>query len=158
MIVVLAALGLAACEKVTMNTTYYILPRLQYQKDSVLWFVDGALAYTFYADTAQWAVASLADAQAGTLTNKFDGSKRGYDIRTEQGADSVLVCGPVVQEPVLMVVCDPVDGLYAWKQVPTAKNLPSVVSGMIFRLWRTDSVYVDAKWTVVNEALFNSEP
>lgn len=150
------AAGLAGCFKeVSMRTDVVLKPWVQAESNGELQGVEDPVAWAFEADTAQWTVASYADALAGRLTDKRTGAE---GPRPVEGAlmriDSVeidLVSMHVERSPVVLVAVDPVNRLYGYRQLELGENLSPLWVSVVFRPWRLMRKYVDGAWRMVNE-------
>ncbi len=139
------------CKKVNTELVFRLTPYVQTEEDGPEAIAEGVIAYAFAADTADWAVASYADAEAGILTARRREGERQADVKTEQNEEGVLEIGPLRNDPTILVVCDVPNRIYAWRQVEIPANLPQLIVRMRFRPWRTDSLYKEANWFMVNE-------
>ena len=139
------------CEKTYTNCNYYITPYREAFEDSTLQIADSVIGYAYYADTARWAVTSYDNAVAGILTSKYDGAPRQPDVVAEQDSIGRIVFPNLKKSPLIMILCDRQDSIYAWRQSEIMENLPQVIVKMTFQPWRTDTTYLYAKWNMVNE-------
>jgi len=168
----LALTGLVpwACTSPKLKLTYKMLI---YVQDSlgVVRFADSVVTYVFYADTADWQVASYRDAAAGRITSRHGNDSRSSQFMVQRmvpvpgegeignsdgnigGTEQALVVGPLQEKPVLMVVCDVEHRCYAWRQVPVAEGLDEIYIKLYFRPWKSDpQVYTESRWNFVNES------
>ncbi len=150
------------CSKVEMNQLFRITPYLQMENKGPETLADDIIAYSFYADTVHWRLASWDDAIAGRLTKRIATGMRSdtiyYDILTGQDATThELVCGPLLDQPVIIVLCDREHKIYGWRQVPTAANMDETYVNVRFRPWKPEVRYDEAKWTMVNEFITISD-
>lgn len=144
-------------ETVRVETMYTVRPYIQATSTDGLDVMDyNAYGWGFYADTAVYAVASYDDALEGIITSKVDGSKKSYDLigdKVDQGQLEFLL----TSMPVMLVVVDPVEKLYAWRHAQIAANLPIMNVPVFFRPWKESSLYIDTRWNMVNEFYVEEE-
>lgn len=155
MVLLAAAVVLAACNAGSdkVDCLYDILPYFQDEDKGPAYYAETALAYGFYADTAQWAVLSYDDALAGVITSRTDGSKHSYDLSA--GPDEMLAptlrLGPVTSTHLMLVVCFPDTYSYAYRQVPMTPGIGNISISITFRTWKTTAPYTDAKWIIMGQ-------
>jgi len=159
-----------ACQTPKLKLDYRIMVYVQLDSLGVSRLADSVVAYVFYADTAEWQVASYQDAEAGRITSKSGGGSRSYQSMAQRmipvtnegeigqsdgnigGTDQALVVGPLREKPVLIVVCDVEHRCYAWRQVSVAGGLDAIYTQLYFRPWKSHPpAYVESRWNFVNE-------
>lgn len=163
---------LAGCFKdVSMETRLVIRPQVQFTADDRSPSpVEGAGAYAFNVDTAQWGVASYEDAAAGVVTHKETGEKLSepaaasepYVPSQPEGGEQTAPAGddPALQpsftgwiqlqiaQPVQMVVVyDPAEKMYAYTNQKLGENLPVLYSSVIFQPWKEMASYANGGWS-----------
>jgi len=153
----LALAALTGCFKdVSYETEYILKPLVQQTAGDVLQPVEGAMAYAFAADTAEWTVASYADACAGVITSRTDPSR--------QRSDAFAAAEPVSGEGLegrlgmtlphrsqMVVAVDPADRLYAFTQQNNGVNLDRTYVTLIFKPYREGNTYKEGDWIFCNE-------
>lgn len=158
-VAVIAGALAVGCKKVKLSCMYVVTPYVQETKEGTDRLAAGVVGYAFYADTSGYYVASYDDAEAGRLTALDEGgAPKIFDLKAEQGADGRLRLGPIVRQPVLVVLCDTESRIYAWRQIPVEADLPEILVNVRFRPWKTEREYVEARWTMVNETPPGSDP
>lgn len=152
-----AALLLWGCFKdVSYKTTYILKPLSQQQSGDVTLPVEGAQAFAYQVDTAEWTVASYADALSGVVTRKDDPSQRmtspsSIAVPSEEGGDGNWLQMPLSRESQMVVVVDPASRLYAYTQQKLAQNLSRTYVSILFKIWKEGLSYQDGKWSFYNE-------
>lgn len=115
-------------------------------------------AYAYVADTTEWRIASYADAAAGVITRKESTETRdkpNFTAYFERG--SGLWGMEVTDTPLMAVVVDVANRIYAYtKFVPDLAG-PSPTWPVVFRTWRPEAQYKDDGWQVVNESKNNED-
>ncbi|WP_418982332.1 hypothetical protein [Alistipes sp.] len=139
---------------VTLKT--YIAPKLQQteggpESDPVSSQVK---AYAYAADTTQWYIASYEDARDFRITLKDDPKQ----TRTQPNfrayhEDSGLYGMDVTSTPLMVVVVDLENQLYAYSKQEVELSGPEVTFPVVFRLWSKEWITVENGWRVVNDAL-----
>ncbi len=147
---------LAACTSVKTDTLYLVSPHIQSVSGQPAYTPTEAIGFAFYASSTSWAPASYAQAEAGVLENLRTGELRGYNLHSELDTAG-KISFRLTSSPAILVVCDPINRLYAWREVSVPENLPQMLLPVYFRLWRTQSLYTDSGWTVVNDFTEESE-
>lgn len=153
----LVAAALAGCSKSVLRETDYVLkPLVQLASGDILQPVEGARAYAFDADTAAWTVASYDDALAGVVTSRTNPAER---ITVPSATAEPLAEGELsgrlsmhLDRPSQLVVAvDPADRLYAFTQVATPENLPSLYVTLLFKPYREGREYKEGDWIFRND-------
>ena len=139
------------CKKVNTDLIFRLTPYVQAEENGSETLAEGVVAYAFAADTSQWAVTSYENAEAGLLTARGKEGEKQADVTTEQNEEGVLEIGPLHNDPTILVVCDKLNRIYAWRQVEIPANLPQLIVRIRFRPWKTDNLYKEANWFMVNE-------
>ncbi len=151
-----AALWAGCTKEVSFRTDYVLKPLVQQASGDVYQPVEGAAAYAFAADTAQWTVASYDDALKGVLTSRVDPAQKlseplavaepdpieGFEGRLRMTLD---------RESQLVVAVDPVNRLYAYTQQKNGENLPSTYVTVVFKPYREGFSYKDGNWIFKND-------
>lgn len=143
-------------KKVSYDTDYVLKPLRQPASGEIYLPVEGAVAYAFNADTAQWTVASYDDALAGILTSRTDpGQKISTPAATaepyeKEGTEGWLYMH-LGSESQLVLAVDPVDRLYAYTQQALGENLPELYVSLPFKPWKEGTSYKDGNWLYFNE-------
>ena len=113
--------------------------------------VQSAEVYAFAADTTEWKIVSLEDAQAHVITNKLTGEKRdmpdafGSFNPSQEYQSSVRL----EQSTSMIVVVLPESGIYAYRNYQLPENLEKVDTKLYIAHWRPS--HSIAGWRVVNE-------
>ncbi len=149
-IVLAIMLAVLSCAKSTLDCDYLIRPYVKETGEGTVNRATDVIGYAFFADTAEWSVASYADALAGVVTSRVTGEKRDYDIKTVQNEDSTLSFR-LQQKPVMIVVCDAARAEYAWRNTGIVDNLVSINVSVTFQPWMKDTTYLYGGWYMVNE-------
>ena len=166
----LAVAVLWACKSPKLKLDYRMLVYVQRDSLGVSHLGDSVMMYVFYADTAEWKVASYPDAKEGRITSKYGNGSRSYQLMAQRmipvanegeigysdgnigGTDQAVVVGPLREKPVLIVVCDVEHRCYAWRQVEIAAGLDDIYTILYFRPWKIHPpTYVESRWNFVNE-------
>lgn len=143
-------------KKVSYDTNYVLKPMRQGASGEVFLPVEGAVAYAFAADTAQWTVASYDDALAGILTSRSDPAlKNATPIATAEpfemeGAEGWIHM-QLSSESQFVLAVDPVDRLYAYTQQTLGENLPDLYVSLPFKPWKEGNFYKEGNWLYFNE-------
>ncbi len=157
-VAMLLSAAVSGCEKPSVDCDYVVTPLVQAEENGEVAAATDVVAYAFYADTAQWAVANYADAENGILTSRTGGGTMNYALSAIQDDRSDLTLGRITQKPVIVVVCDKAGRIYAWRQIPMEPGIPSIEVKVYFRPWKTVSPYTEGGWYMVNEFLPEPEP
>lgn len=148
---------LTSCFKdVSYKTTYILKPLSQQQSGDVTLPVEGAQAFAYQVDTAEWTVASYADALSGVITRKDDPSQRmttpsSIAVASEEGGEGNWLQMPLSRESQMVVAVDPASRLYAYTQQKLAQNLSRTYVSVLFKIWKEGLSYQDGKWSFYNE-------
>ncbi len=109
-------------------------------------------AYAYVADTTDWRIASYADAAAGVITRKESDETRDKPNFTAYFERSSGLWGmEVTDTPLMAVVVDVANRIYAYTKLVPDLAGPSPTWPVVFRLWRTEARYEENGWQVVNE-------
>lgn len=132
-----------------------VAPRTQAAEGGEDTALTTAEVYAFYADTTEWYIASYADAVGRKITRKDDPSKKrttpealGY-LDKETGTYKMEVRNSVL----MLVVADKSTDSerYAYsKQTVDLEGAP-VTFPIVLRTWKTDYIYVEDGWRVVDQ-------
>lgn len=110
--------------------------------------------YAYAVDTTSWYVASYDDAVAGTITSKSDATQRRTNPNFQGYEESTtgLYRMTVSATPIMMVVVDRTNRMYAYTERRPDLTGPSPTYGVVFRPWQGVWIDVDAEndWVVVN--------
>lgn len=136
------------------QTTFVIKPLVQRTSGDVAEPLADIIGYAFDADTTEWTVASYDDAVSGILTNKENPS--------EQNGSPIAVAEPYTVEgmterfvmtlpdrPVMLLVVDHANRLYAYKNQDLQPNMGSLFVTMIFKPWKEMTAYQEG-WSFYN--------
>lgn len=153
--VFVCALVLAGCFKsVSYKTTYVLKPLLQLKSGADENPLENAIAYAYAVDTTSWTVASYDEALAGIITSRRNPTEKidtpiatsePYELEGTTGWLQLAVSNPSV----MVVVVDPENKLYGFRQQPLGENLPHLYSSIIFRPWKAS--YYEKPWFMRNE-------
>lgn len=153
-LILVAVVGcLASCYKSTVSYTRFNLAVYeQTESGSDSKRARLVKSYAYYVDTAEWHIASYADAIEARITNKLTGEVRTQpDVWGELNTSYEYQVSLILTEPLsLMVVVDEPLGLYAFRQYELPENLPSVSAKLYLTPWRGAS-QTSSGWTVINE-------
>lgn len=134
----------------------YIAPKLQETEDGPESDPTASQikAYAYAADTTQWYIASYEDARDFRITRKDDPA----ETRTQPNfqayrEDSGLYGMEVTSTPLMVVVVDQTNRLYAYSKQEVDLSGPEVTLPVVFRLWSPTWITVENGWRVVNDAL-----
>lgn len=109
-------------------------------------------AYAYVADTTDWYIASYDDAVAGKITRK-----ESTEIRTTPNfqayyeSDSGLYGMEVTATPLMAVVVDRVNRIYAYTKLVPDLDGESPTWPVVFRPWRALWKYEEGDWQMVDE-------
>ncbi|MEG1621986.1 MAG: hypothetical protein RR330_01290 [Alistipes sp.] len=143
-------------KKVSWDTDLQLKPRVQRVSEAALEPLEQAVCYAFQqVDTAQWGVASYADALAGVLTAKYITGTRADGVKgtllTTPGLETWLSM-PVSAPFVMMVAVDTQNKLYGYTQVALAENLTPLVVDVVFYPWKDAPSYKVGNWWMFNKS------
>lgn len=163
LLALLAVTAAPGCfKKVSYDTLYVVKPLVQSESGGVPLAVPGAVAYAFDVDTAQWTVATYADALAGILTPKEGTAAAPAPAAVSQPfeMDSTenWICMQVSAPSLMVLVVDTQDRLYGYRQQALAENLSPMYVSAIFRPWKEGTFYIDGTWRMFNEFYVAPEP
>lgn len=155
-------LALGGCKKVSTDCDYIVEPRLQAEEKGEYRADLHTVSFAFYADTLTYRPASYEEARAGRLSSPA-ATAAPLDYAVESTWDEkrgVLVLAGLKRSPAVIVACDTVLRLYAWKQNVIPENLGRIVTPVGFLPWKfedaEDRVAVDSYqnggWTVRSAA------
>ncbi len=109
--------------------------------------------YAFAADTTLWYLASYDDAVNGQITSKNNPAEtrtspifQGYK---ETSADRFKI-EKINSTPLMVVIVDRVNRRYAYSKQTIDLTGAAPTYAFVFRLWRTEWIYVEDGWRVVN--------
>lgn len=109
-------------------------------------------AYAYAADTTQWYIASYEDARDGKITMKGDPTQtRNQPNFQAYREDSGLYGMEVTDTPLMVVVVDRTDRLYAYSKQEVDLSGPEVTFPVLFRLWQKQWIAVENGWRVVDD-------
>ncbi len=133
----------------------YISPKIQTVEDGELTDPTSATqmqVYAYAADTTQWYIASYEDARNGKITYKSDVTQTRIAPTYQAYRESSGLYGmTVTTTPLMVVVVDRSNRLYAYsKQEPDLLGA-SPTYPVVFRLWRDTWISVEEGWRIVNE-------
>lgn len=137
----------------------FIEPSVQSEEGGEPAAVSDLKAYAFAADTTAWYIASYDDAVAGKITPKGEGSPRttpNFLAYPEEG--SSLYKMEVKATPLMVVVVDRTNRLYAYSKQEVDLDGEPVTFPIVFRPWRDEWIYVDESWRIVDESLAPEDP
>ena len=111
-------------------------------------------AYAFLADTTDWRVASYDDAVAGKIVRKEGDEERTTpNFQAYYEGDSGRFGMEVTGTPLMAVVVDRLNRLYAYTKLEPDLTGEPPVWPLLFRPWVGLWKYDDAGWVMVNESL-----
>lgn len=130
----------------------YIDPSVQSEEGGETVEPTKLKAYAFAADTTLWSVTSYLDAAAGVITFKTDTTvtRSNVDFTAYKEASGNYGM-EVSSSPLLVVVVDQTDEIYAYSKQVVDLNGSPVTFPVVFRPWREEYLYEDAGWVYVNE-------
>lgn len=109
-------------------------------------------AYAYAADTTQWYIASYEDARDGRITMKNDPTQtRNQPNFQAYREESGLYGMEVTSSPLMVVVVDRTNRLYAYSKQEVELSGPEVTFPVLFRLWQKQWIAVENGWRVVND-------
>lgn len=110
-------------------------------------------AYAYAADTTLWYIASYEDARDGRITMKGDPTQtRNQPNFQAYREDSGLYGMEVTSTPLMVVVVDRTNRLYAYSKQEVELSGPEQTFPILFRLWQKQWIAVEDGWRVVNDA------
>lgn len=140
------------CKKSVMDCTYVVKPYVEDTLGAKELLAEGAYAYVFFADTAQWWPKSLwADAEAGIITSRTGIETKKFDMKIELNERGILEIGPLTTVTAIIMVCDPVNRMFAWRQAELTENLEYIFVNVRFRPYVTKKEYMESRWNMVSE-------
>lgn len=108
-----------------------------------------AVVYVFAADSSQWSVLSYEDALNGVITSRTTGQTQSYTYTAfSDGEGSAQF--QVTESPVMVVVCDRQDEIYAWRGAEPQEGLRRLTFFLTLRPYERETAYVELGWNVVN--------
>lgn len=110
-------------------------------------------AYAFAADTTAWRIASYQDALTGKITSKTDPTQTRTNptFPAYPEPESQLLGMSVSSTPLMIVVVDQTNSLYAYSKQEVELAGEPVTFPIIFRPWQQRWIHVEEGWRVVNE-------
>ncbi len=167
----LALLFVSCLKEGKFETTYILMPSVQYQSVDSAEPLAGAVAYAYEVDTLDWGIASYADAEAGIITRKNDPSQRltepadvavpydgtaGTEGGEEGGGEEVADGSTWLQMPLgrasrMIVVVDPATRLYGYTMQQPLLNLSKLYVSVVFLPWKEGSAYKNGAWSFYND-------
>lgn len=138
LMVMIAALAMVCCAKVEVNCDYHLKVQTERLKsgDSLIMSSNSRVSW-YYADTADWYVASYEDALAGIITSKNDGTTlnaENSENRTDGEYNFVFSSSPV-----MLVVCDTDEPIFGWRDAGVVPNLPNMAISAVLQPWIRDT-------------------
>lgn len=136
------------------RTDFVIKPLVQYTSGDVAEPLADIIGYAYNADTTEWTVASYDDAVNGILTNKLNPSEQlGSPIAvaeryTVEGMTERFMMA-LPDHPVMLLVVDHSNRLYAYKNQDLQPNMGSLFVTMIFKPWKEMTAYQEG-WSFYN--------
>lgn len=149
------------CTKFSAECDYVIMPQRMLvessPKDQPAWLTRVYVFYLAENETGEkatpnpWAPSSWADADAGIVRNGNTGEVRLSSYVVEQGGDN-YIHAVVSSSPVMLVVVNAYDKMYAWGTYKYEIPMPEVRLPLQFDIWKKgdESVtsYGNMRWTV----------
>ena len=109
-------------------------------------------AYAYYADTTHWTVASYDDAVAGRIVRKEGAEELTTpNFTAYYESDSGLYGMEVTAVPLMAVVVDRVNRIYAYTKFEPDLEGESPTWPVVFRPWRSEPKYKEGDWQMVND-------
>lgn len=109
-------------------------------------------AYAYVADTTDWYIASYDDAVAGRITRKDASEERTTpNFQAYYESDSGLWGMEVTATPLMAVVVDRLNRIYAYTKLAPNLQGPSPIWPVVFRPWRTEWKYEENDWCMVDD-------
>jgi len=108
--------------------------------------------YAYAADTAAWRIASYDDALAGIISSKSsDRTRTSPDFPAYGVPDSDLFSFEATASPLMAVVVDRADRIYAYTKAEIDLAGESPVFSLLFRPWTKQWIAEQAGWVFVDE-------
>lgn len=133
----------------------YISPKLQQAEDGPQTDPTSSqiMAYAYAADTTQWYIASYEDARDYRITMKEDPDQTRTQPNFQAYRENSGLYGmEVTSTPLMVVVVDRTNRLYAYSKQEVDLSGPEQTFPVVFRLWSTAWITVENGWRVVNDA------
>ncbi len=109
-------------------------------------------AYAYVADTTDWYIASYDDAVAGKITRKDESEERTTpNFQAYYESDSGTYGMEVTATPLMSVVVDRLNRIYAYTKLVPDLEGPSPTWPVVFRPWRTEWKYKENDWCMVDD-------
>ena len=151
-LLIVVALALHSCFKTTVGYTHFKLAVYEQSDASDAYLPATNLdSYAFYADTAEWYIASYDDAVAHRLTSKLTGEViDAPDVYGEFNSSEQYQVTITIDEPLsLLVVVNPTLRLYAFREYELPENLAEINAKLYMASWRP--THNSSGWRVVND-------
>lgn len=125
-VALLLLLTLCNCAKAPQTLCNYSVAVLERESEKVPYqpYTDVVL-FAFFADTLNYHVSSYKEARSGKITNYNTQQQKSYD-RAALLKDTVFIAHQITSSPVMLVFCDTVNKIYAYKQNQILAGLDSV--------------------------------
>ena len=146
------ALAVAGCFKSVVNYTIFsVAVKVQATDKSQYEKAQDLYTYAFYADSTEWCIASYEDACKKILTNKTSGEKREVpDVYGEMNPSEEYQIKMEIDQPMtLMVIVDPENRIYAYRNYELPVNLEFVDTKLYIAAWKPS--HSTSGWRIVNE-------
>lgn len=140
----------------------YINPSVQLAEDAEPTPIETLKIYAYAVDTASWYLRSYDDAVSGVLTSKSDTTvtRSNPNFQAYLDSGSGLYKMEVSASPLMLVVVDRTDRLYAYSQREIDLSGTSPTYPLVFRPWKQLWIERDETdgWTLVNPAYAPANP
>lgn len=147
----IAILAMVGCEKGKTECTFVIVPYIQQVERGNTILDDQARVYMFYADSTQWKPDTWVNAIDGKLKSELGPDYKMFDVMAEPELTGLTQFENLTQGPVIFVVCDQTENIFAWKQYPVEENLERLILRVTFRPWKWEGRYLEEGWRYVDE-------
>lgn len=141
----------AGCSKSDVDCLLTVNMRLKINENATdtLPAEGRVMVHTFVADTAAWDVLSYDDALNGIITARSGGERKSplYSGATNVDGSVEFM---LANSPIMVVVCDLEDDIYAWRDGGIVGGLPSMTIGFTLKPYIRDETYTEMGWTIVN--------
>lgn len=156
-VLIAAALWVHGCGKnLPESCDYVVTVGVQEADGADTLPTTGLKAYAFFVGPKAWTVASAGDAMKGVITEVGSGATRQADMAVEQTGDgAVTFVGVKGGSNLMLVVCDPARGIYAWRDdAVVPKGIGGIYVSLLFRPWKyateEGGSYTEMRWNMVN--------
>lgn len=131
----------------------FISPAMQSVEGGADQQIPKVKAYAFAADTTAWRIASYQDAVTGKITSKTDPTqtRTNPNFQAYPEPESQLLGMSVSSTPLMIVVVDQTNSLYAYVKQDLDLAGEPVTFPIVFRPWQQLWIDVEDGWRVVNE-------